>query len=121
MSDHLQRIEELSVELFADGADLEDLRRLAELPYIRGFTTNPTLMRKAGVVDYEAFAYEAAAVAGERPISFEVFADDFGEMIAQARTISAWAPNAYVKIPVTDTRGRSSAGVVRSSRPRACS
>lgn len=112
MSASLERIEALTVELFADGADLEDFRRLAEMPYIRGFTTNPTLMRRAGVVDYEAFAREAAEIAGSRPISFEVFADDFGEMIAQARTISGWAPNAFVKIPVTDTRGRSSTGVV---------
>jgi transaldolase len=107
-------VDALSVELFADGADLADLRRLGALPYIRGFTTNPTHMRKSGVVDYESFAREAAEVAGDRPISFEVFADEFDEMAGQARRIAEWGANVFVKIPVTNTRGESAAGVVRT-------
>jgi transaldolase len=102
----------LQVELFADGADLEHIRVLAASPLIRGFTTNPTLMRRAGLADYVAFAQEAAEIAGARPISFEVFSDDFDEMELQARTIASWRDNVYVKIPVTDTRGRSAASLI---------
>ena len=113
MSEPKPSVEGLSVELFADGADLEALRRLAALPYIAGFTTNPTHMRKAGIVNYEVFARDAVEIAGDRPISFEVFADDFQEMIDQARTIASWGPNIFVKIPVTDTTGRSTAEAIR--------
>lgn len=100
------------VKIFADGADVEEIRALAARPDIEGFTTNPTLMHKAGVRDYRRFAQDALAVLGGKPISFEVFADDFGEMDRQAREIAAWGPNVYVKIPVTDTAGRSSAALV---------
>jgi transaldolase len=113
MSEATPTIESLSVELFADGADLQELRRLAALPYIAGFTTNPTHMRKAGIVNYEVFARVAVEIAGTRPISFEVFADDFQEMIDQARTIATWGQNVFVKIPVTDTTGRSTAEAIR--------
>ncbi len=106
-------IDSLRVEVFADGADLSHLRALAANERIRGFTTNPTLMRKAGVVDYRAFAAEAVELVGDRPISFEVFSDDFDEMEAQARAISTWGPNVFVKIPVTDTAGVSTLPVVR--------
>ncbi len=95
----------LKVKIFADGADLDGILKRAADPLIKGFTTNPTLMRKAGVADYEAFAAKLLRAIPDRPISFEVFADDFAEMAYQARTIASWGDNVYVKIPVTDTRG----------------
>ena len=109
------------VKIFADGADLERILELADRSDIAGFTTNPTLMRKSGVSDYEGFARKVLEHITDRPISFEVFADDLGEMIRQARFIASWGANVYVKIPVTDTGGTSTAEVVRArSRPRAC-
>jgi transaldolase len=105
-------VDQLRVELFADGADLEVIRRMAANPLIKGFTTNPTLMRKAGVSDYVAFAREAAEIVQPRPISFEVFADDFATMELQALEIASWAPNVFVKIPITNTHGASSAVLV---------
>ena len=101
------------MKIFADGADLESMVRLVDDPRISGFTTNPTLMRKAGVSDYEAFARKVLGTITEHPISFEVFADDGPEMLRQARLIASWGPNVYVKIPVTNTQGESSAEVVR--------
>jgi transaldolase len=83
-------------------------------PLIKGFTTNPTLMRKAGVTDYQAFALDILRVIPDRPISFEVFSDDFAEMERQAREITKWGHNVYVKIPVTNTRGESSAKLIRT-------
>ena len=106
-------IEHLRVKIFADGADIAGMRRMAARPYIRGFTTNPTLMHKAGVRDYRAFAMEVLAAVTDRPISFEVLSDDFAEMNRQAREMARWAPNVYVKIPVTDTKGRPSEALVR--------
>jgi transaldolase len=103
---------ELTVKVFADGADLEKIRELAADPLIRGFTTNPTLMRKAGVTDYLAFAREALEIVGDRPISFEVFTDDFAEMGREARILTELGDSVYVKIPVTDTSGNSSADLV---------
>ncbi len=107
------RAEDLRVKVFADGADLEGIRKLAADPRIAGFTTNPTLMTKAGVTNYEEFARQAVEIVGERPISFEVFADDFAEMAREARLIAAWGDSIYVKIPVTDTSGNSSAELIR--------
>lgn len=101
------------MKIYADGADLESIIALAEDPRISGFTTNPTLMRKAGVSDYESFARKVLETITRHPISFEVFADDNGEMLRQARLIASWGPNVYVKIPVTNTRGVSTAPVVR--------
>ena len=95
----------LRVRVFADGADLETMRRRAADPLIAGFTTNPSLARKAGVTDYERFAREALAVAAGRPVSIEVVADDADTIAAQARRIHGWGDNAYVKVPVTTTRG----------------
>src|SRR5262245_11858950 len=95
----------LRVKLFADGADVRAIRQLAANPVIRGFTTNPTLMRKAAVTDYTAFAQEVLQIVSDRPISFEVFSDDFAEMELQAYAIAAWGANVFVKIPVTNTRG----------------
>lgn len=93
----------LRTKIFADGAELESMRALAREPYIKGFTTNPTLMRKAGVSDYRAFAKQVLAAIPDRPISFEVFSDDFDEMERQAREIATWGDHVYVKIPVTNT------------------
>jgi transaldolase len=103
-----------NVKIFADGADLDGILNLYKNPLIKGFTTNPTLMRKAGIVDYEAFARRLVAAIPDRPISFEVFADDFDEMIAQGRVIASWGPNVNVKIPVTTTKGAFTGSVVRT-------
>jgi transaldolase len=97
-------VSELKVKVFADGADKASMLELYRQPYIQGFTTNPTLMRKAGVTDYEAFARDILRHIPDRPISFEVFADDEVEMERQARKIARWSGNVYVKIPVTNTR-----------------
>jgi transaldolase len=100
----MKSVTELKVQVFADGADQASMLELYRQPYIKGFTTNPTLMRKAGVTDYERFAREILERIPDRPISFEVFADDEPEMERQARKIASWAGNVYVKIPVTNTR-----------------
>jgi transaldolase len=100
----LKCVSELSVKLFADGADKRAMLDLYAKPYIRGFTTNPTLMHKAGVSDYHGFALDILAAIPDRPISFEVFADEFDAMECQAREIASWGENVYVKIPVTNTR-----------------
>jgi transaldolase len=94
----------LKVKLFADGADLNGMREMAANPLIKGFTTNPTLMRRAGVADYAAFARDVLKIIPDRPVSFEVFADDFDEMEVQAHEIASWGRNVNVKIPVTNTR-----------------
>ena len=107
-------IADLKVKIFADGADLAGLVSLAREPWVKGFTTNPTLMAKAGVADYHAFARDVLRAVSDRPISFEVFSDDFTEMERQAREIASWGDNVYVKIPVTNTRGDSSAALVRT-------
>jgi transaldolase len=109
MSDSLAS---LGVKIFADGADLASILELARHPWIRGFTTNPTLMRKAGITDYEGFARELTERIPDRPFSFEVLSDDFGEMERQALKIASWGSNVYVKIPITNTRGESSAPLV---------
>jgi len=101
----MTRIEDLTVRIFADGADLAAMQELYARPYIKGFTTNPTLMRKAGIRDYAAFARDVLRAIPDRPISFEVFSDDFPEMERQARVIAGWGPNVYVKIPVSNTTG----------------
>jgi transaldolase len=103
----------LSVKIFADGADLDSMIRLAADPLIRGFTTNPTLMRKSGVGDYAAFGAAVLRQIRDRPVSFEVFADDFGEMERQAFEISSWGDNVNVKIPITDTKGNFTGPVIR--------
>jgi len=95
---------DLKIKLFADGADKAAMMGLYRNPLIQGFTTNPTLMRKAGIADYEAFARDILSEIRDRPISLEVFADEFGEMERQAQLINSWGPNVYVKIPVTNTR-----------------
>jgi transaldolase len=106
-------VTKLSVRVFADGADIAGIRKLADDPLIAGFTTNPTLMRKAGVDDYGQFAHELLECVADRPISFEVFSDDFAEMERQALKIASWGDNVYVKIPITNTEGASSLDLVR--------
>jgi transaldolase len=104
----------LKVKIFADGADVAGMVEMYKQPFIKGFTTNPTLMRKAGIADYRGFAHEVLAAIPDRPISFEVFSDDFAEMDRQAREIASWGPNVYVKIPVTNTTGAPSYELVRT-------
>ena len=108
----MNNIKKLNIKLFADGADLAGIKEMAANSLIKGFTTNPTLMRKAGVADYKAFALGALNIIGDRPISFEVFADDFVEMEKQAREIATWGKNVNVKIPVTNTKGEFSGPLI---------
>jgi transaldolase len=103
----------LNVKLFADGADPEGMRAQARKPSIAGLTTNPSLMKKAGVADYEAFARSILEEIPEKPISFEVFSDDFPDMERQALKIAAWGDNVYVKLPITNTKGESALPLVR--------
>ena len=100
----MKPLSQLAVKIYGDGADLAGIQELSRLPFIRGFTTNPTLMRKAGVPEYEQFAAQVLRLIPDRPVSFEVLADDAETMAAQARYIAAWGANVYVKIPVTNTR-----------------
>jgi transaldolase len=108
----VKSVAELSVKLFADGADKATMLELYGLPHIQGFTTNPTLMRKAGITNYKAFAKEVLAEIPDRPISFEVFADEFPDMERQAQEIASWGSNVYVKIPVTNTRRESAVPLI---------
>jgi transaldolase len=103
---------ELRVKIFADGGDRDGIVEMSRRPYVAGFTTNPTLMRKAGVADYRRFAKDVLQAVPNRPISFEVFADDFAEMERQAREIATWGDCVFVKVPVSDTKGRSTAELV---------
>lgn len=98
------KLQNLTVKIFADGADREGMLAMAKRPFIKGLTTNPTLMNKAGVRDYKAFALDILSEVRDKPISFEVFSDDFMEMERQANEIASWAENVYVKIPVTNTQ-----------------
>lgn len=98
---------DLKIKIFADGADIESIRTLYAQPNIQGFTTNPTLMRQAGIQDYKAFAQEVLKIVSDRPVSFEVFADDIDGMEAQAFEIASWGKNVNVKIPITNTKGES--------------
>lgn len=105
-------VESLKVKLFADGADISGMKEMATNPMIRGFTTNPTLMRKAGISDYKTFAADVLKAIPDRPVSFEVFADDFGTMEAQALEIASWGKNVNVKIPVTNTKSEFSGALI---------
>src|SRR4051812_22725362 len=99
------KLSDLNVKLFTDGADKAEIVEMAKRPWIRGFTTNPSLLKKTGVRDYEAYGRELVAAVPDRHISFEVFSDEISEMEAQARVISAWGRNVHVKLPVTTTNG----------------
>jgi transaldolase len=103
---------ELNTKIFADGADKAGMLEMYQNPLIKGFTTNPTLMRKAGINDYEAFAKDILAIIHDRPISFEVFSDDFEEMHRQALKIASWGENVYAKIPVTNSKGESACDLI---------
>ena len=102
----------MSIKVFSDGADIEEMHLIAKNPVVKGWTTNPTLMRKAGVKDFRAFAQRAITAFPNYPLSLEVFADDFGEMESQAREIASWGDNVLVKIPITNTKGISSREVI---------
>lgn len=109
----MREVGSLRIRIFADGANLDDIRRLAENPLISGFTTNPTLMKQCGVRDYLQFAHEVLLAIPQYPISFEVFSDDEPEMERQARLIASWGDNVFVKIPVTNTYGESTSKLIR--------
>jgi len=109
----MKSVSEMRIQVFADGADKASILELYRQPWIKGFTTNPTLMRKAGVTDYERFALEILEQISDRPISFEVLADSEAEMERQARKIARWASNVYVKIPVTNTRRQPMYSLIR--------
>ena len=109
----MKSIESIPIQIFADGADKQGILDLYGKPYIKGLTTNPTLMRKAGISNYEAFAKEILQTVTDKPISFEVFSDEFPEMRRQALKINSWAKNIYVKIPITNTREESSLPLIR--------
>jgi len=104
---------QLKIQIFADGAEKQGMLEMYRNPLIKGFTTNPTLMRKAGINDYRAFAKEIVRAIPDRPISFEVFADEFAEMERQAMEIATWGQNIYVKVPVTNTRRETSYGLLK--------
>lgn len=110
----MNTLQTLKTEIFADGADKAGMLEMYKNPLISGFTTNPTLMRKAGITDYEAFALDILNVIKDRPISFEVFSDDLDEMYQQALKIASWGNNVYVKIPVTNTKGHTTYSLVNA-------
>ena len=110
----MPKLSDLKVKLFTDGADKAEIVEMAKQPWIAGFTTKPSLMKKARVSDYELYARDLVAAVPDRHISFEVFSDDIPEMVAQARVISSWGKNVYVKLPVTTTRNEPLFDVVRS-------
>src|SRR5438445_8227208 len=109
----MKNLSDLKVKIFGDGADKAAILDLYAKPYIHGFTTNPTLMRKAGIRDYECFARDLLEAVPDRPFSFEVFADDFDEMERQARRIATWGRNVFTKIPISNTRGESAIPLLR--------
>ncbi len=105
---------DFKIKIFADGADLKSVKSLNKEEFIKGFTTNPSLMKKAGVTDYKSFSIELINLIGEKPISLEVFTDDIKEMEKQAKVISSWGKNVYVKIPITNTKGESTVELVKT-------
>ena len=109
----MKKIDDLKVKIFSDGADKEDMLDMNSKTFIKGLTTNPTLMKKAGIKDYETFAKDILSIIKEKPISFEVFSDDFNEMEKQAMKITSWADNVYVKIPITNTKKESSKELIK--------
>ena len=106
-------IENLKIKIFADGADLDNIKNLCKNPLIKGFTTNPSLMKKNGIVDYKKFALEVLKITENKPVSFEIFADDLAEMESQANEIATWGKNINVKIPVTNTEGKSTVELIK--------
>src|SRR3989449_9959411 len=100
----MRQLDGMNIKIFADGADVNGIKAMYAKPWMKGFTTNPTLMRKAGVADYKAFALEVLKAVPDRPVSFEVLADEFDEMERQALEIASWGHNVTVKVPVTNTK-----------------
>ena len=109
----MKKIEDLKVKIFSDGADKKDMLEMNSKTFIKGLTTNPSLMKKAGIKDYETFAKDILSTIKEKPISFEVFSDDFDDMEKQAMEIASWADNVYVKIPITNTKKQNSAKLIK--------
>ena len=105
--------DDFKIKIFADGADINGMKEMYKSGYVSGFTTNPSLMKKAGVLNYETFALEVVKEITNLPLSFEVFSDDFETMEKEARKIGSWANNIYVKIPVTNTKGESSVRLIK--------
>ena len=108
----LKILDSLKTNIYADGADFREISRLNKIDYISGFTTNPTLMRQSGVLNYKEFCFDILEEVQDKPVSFEVFADDLNEILDQAYEISSWATNVYVKIPVTNTKGKSTSYII---------
>ena len=109
----MKKVEELKVKIFADGADKTGMLEMYEKPFVKGLTTNPTLMKKAGISDYRAFCKDILTSINDKPLSFEVFSDDFVEMERQALEIASWGDNVYVKIPITNTKQEACYGLVK--------
>jgi transaldolase len=109
----MKKVEELKVKIFADGADKAGMLEMYEKPFVKGLTTNPTLMKKAGITDYRAFCKDILTSIKDKPLSFEVFSDDFTEMERQAMEIASWGDNVYVKIPITNTKQEACYGLVK--------
>jgi transaldolase len=109
----MKKVEQLKVKIFADGADKVGMLEMYEKPFVKGLTTNPTLMKKAGITDYRAFCKDILTSINDKPLSFEVFSDDFAEMERQALEIASWGDNVYVKIPITNTRQETCYGLVK--------
>ena len=109
----MKKVEELKVKIFADGADKAGMLEMYEKPFVKGLTTNPTLMKKAGITDYRAFCKDILGSIKDKPLSFEVFSDDFAEMERQALEIASWGDNVYVKIPITNTKQEACYGLVK--------
>jgi len=110
----MKHVNDLNVKIFADGADKTSMLEMNAQPFIKGLTTNPTLMRKAGIQDYKAFALDILSEIKEKPLSFEVFSDDFADMERQAHEIASWADNVYIKIPVTNTKKQPSYELIKT-------
>ena len=110
----MKKIEDLKIKIFSDGANVEEMLDMNKNDFIKGLTTNPSLMRKAGIRDYKSFAKDILKEIKKKPISFEVFSDEFSEMERQADEIASWGSNVYVKIPITNTKRQSSANLIRS-------
>jgi len=110
----VKRVEDLKVQIFADGADKAGMLEMYAKPYVKGLTTNPTLMKKAGITDYRAFCKNILTHINDKPLSFEVFSDDFAEMERQAMEIASWGDNVYVKIPVTNTKRETCYALVKT-------
>ena len=109
----MKKIEDLKIKIFSDGADKKDMLDMNSKTFIKGFTTNPSLMKKTGIKDYAAFAKDILSTIKKKPISFEVFSDDFDEMERQSIEIASWADNVYVKIPITNTKKQNSADLIK--------